>query len=353
VTNPKYLLVGSIEAYTGKSATILGMADRLLQAGVDLAYGKPLGTCFSDDTDTDEDVQFLPQLLGLSADRVRGPLVALRPHTVRSRLQGKDTTDYGRSLVESMAVTDADVVLLEGPGTLDEGCAFGLALPQMAATLDAKVVLVVRDREAFTVDPLLCAREQLGDRLLGAVINDIPPVALDEMKGVIQPFLEERGIPILALMPSSPILRGISVAELVRQLKADILCCDDRQDLMVETLQIGAMSVNAAVKYFSGARNMAVVTGGDRYDIQLAALEASTHCLILTGRLKPLPKVLDRAREMEIPVLSVDLNTLETVEIIDSSFGQVRLQEPIKVECVKQMTAEYFDVDRLRALLSQ
>jgi hypothetical protein len=112
---------------------------------------------------------------------------------------------------------------------------------------------------------------------------------------------------------------------------------------MVETLTIGAMNVSSALKYFRKARNMAVVTGGDRTDIQLAALESSTQCLILTGHLPPSPLVIGRAEEMEIPVLSVDLDTLTTVEIIDSTFGSVRLHEPIKVECVTQLMAEHLE----------
>lgn len=96
---------------------------------------------------------------------------------------------------------------------------------------------------------------------------------------------------------------------------------------------------------------MAVVTGGDRTDIQLAALETSTQCLILTGQLPPQHFILSRAEDLEIPILSVDLDTLTAVGIIDRAFGQVRLHEPIKVECVRQMMAENFDIERLMATL--
>ena len=67
-------------------------------------------------------------------------------------------------------------------------------------------------------------------------------------------------------------MRSISVRDIVGRLKADVLCCGDRLDLMVETLTIGAMNVNSALRYFRKGINMAVVTGGDRADIQLAAL---------------------------------------------------------------------------------
>jgi BioD-like phosphotransacetylase family protein len=137
------------------------------------------------------------------------------------------------------------------------------------------------------------------------------------------------------------------VAELVHQLKADVLCRSDRLDLMVESLSIGAMNVNSALKYFRARHNMAVITGGDRTDLQLAALETSTQCLILTGHIPPSKEIISRAEDLEIPILSVDLDTLTTVEIVDRAFGQVRVSEPIKFECICQMTDKHFDGDRL------
>jgi hypothetical protein len=182
---------------------------------------------------------------------------------------------------------------------------------------------------------------------MGVFINDIPTDQLSIAQSTVRPFLERQGIPILGMMPRSALLRSVSVRELVHQLKAEVLCRSDRLNLMVESLTIGAMNVNSALKYFRKRRNMAVVTGGDRTDIQMAALETSTQCLILTGQLPPQPIILTRAEELEIPVLSVDLDTLTTVEIIDQTFGQVRLHEPIKVRCIQEIMAQHFDVERL------
>jgi hypothetical protein len=139
----------------------------------------------------------------------------------------------------------------------------------------------------------------------------------------------------------------VSVREIAQQLGAKVVCRSDRLDLMVESLSIGAMNVNSALEYFRQGRNMAVITGGGRTDLQLAALETSTNCLILTGHVPPQPLVLSRAEDLEIPILSVDLDTLTTVEIVDQTFGKVRLQESIKVECIQELMQEYFDFARL------
>ncbi|MBD2776153.1 DRTGG domain-containing protein [Iningainema tapete] len=349
----KFLLIGSTEAYSGKSATVLGLAYQLQQTGLDIAYGKPLGTCLREFQGTlvEEDVQFIVENLNLNENRVAPTLLALDEVAVQKRLRGEDQTDYHQSLRQYLQMSWGNLVLLEGPGNLEEGSLFGLSLPQVASVVDAAVLLVARYKSLLSVEPLLSAKQRLGDRLIGAVINDVPAQQLQAVNANIRLFLEQHGIPILGILPKSELLRSVSVRELVHQLKAEVLCRGDRLDLMVESLAIGAMNVNAAVKYFRLRRNMAVVTGGDRVEIQQAALETSTQCLILTGQLPPPSFILHRAEELEIPILSVDLDTLTTVEIIDRTFGSVRVHEPIKVHYIRHLMAEHFDLKRLLTLL--
>jgi uncharacterized protein len=348
VPNPgKFLLIGSTESYSGKSATIVGMAQQLSAQGLKIGYGKPIGTCLSESPadNLDEDVRFISQILNLPSSLPT--LLSLTPETIHRRLLGQDQTDYQQHLAEYRHQTTGDLVLLEGPGSLQEGQLFDLSLLQVAETLDAQILLIARYHSPLVVEPLMLAKAQLGSRLIGVLLNDIPAEQLLETETTVRPFLEAQGISVLGMLPRSQLLRSVSVQELVHQLKAEVLCRPDRLDLMVEELRIGAMNVNSALKYFRKANNMAVVTGGDRTDIQLAALETSTHCLILTGHIAANSTILERAEDLEIPVISVDLDTLTTVEIVDRAFGQVRLHETVKVECIRQMIAKYFNIDLL------
>lgn len=349
----KYLLIGSTESYSGKSAVILGLTHQLKEKQLDIAYGKPLGTCWNDShTDgMDEDVKFLAQSLNLSSDRIRKTLLFLSEDAVARRIRGEDTVNYRAELAKYLDVAGGELVLLEGPGTLDEGSLFDFSLLEAANTVDASILLVSRWQSLLSVHKLLSAKRLLGDRLLGVVLNDVPAEQMEMAQTEVRPFLEKRQVPVLGILPRSALLRSVTVRELVKQLRAEVLCRGDRLELLVESLTIGAMDVNSALKYFRKGRNMAVVTGGDRTEIQLAALETSTQCLILTGHIPPTDLILSRAEDLEIPILSVDLDTLTTVEIIDRAFGQVRLQEPIKVECIRQIMAEHFDINRLLAKL--
>ena len=350
----KYLLIGSIQTYSGKTGTILAMARQLQAKGLSIAYGKPIETCINElETDKEEgDVKALAEILTLAPKQVRSPLLYLNKKTIDKRLQGEDTTDYVQALTHYVQQLEGDLVLLEGGGTILEGSIFNLSVEQMAQNLDAPVLLVACYSSLLVVDSLLEAKKYFGDRLLGVLINNVDTEQLEEVQNIVKPFLEKQGIAVLGTLPSSSLLRSVSVREIARQLKAKVLCRADRLDWMVESLTIGAMNVNAALEYFRQGENKAVVTAGDRTDLQLAALETSTSCLILTGNIPPQPLILSRAEDLEIPVLEVNLDTLTTVEIVDNAFGRVRLQESIKVECIEKLMAEYFDFDRLQKKLN-
>jgi BioD-like phosphotransacetylase family protein len=348
-TSTKYLLIGSIEAYSGKSGTILGIAHQLQEKGFLVGYSKFLGTCLQQTPNgiIEEDVQFISQSLALPKSQIGLPLVNLDEKTIQQRLTEADNQDYSQLLADYIQKIHGEIILLEGGGTLWEGSLFNLSLKTVAETLDISVLIVIRYTNFLCIESLLKVKQKFGDRLLGVIISDLPVAEVEEIEAVVKPYLENHGVAVLAMLPKSSLLRSISVREIRQKLGAKVLSRPDRLDLMVESLTIGAMNVNAALEYFRQGRNMAVITGGDRTDLQLAALETSTNCLILTGNMPPDPLILSRAEDLEIPILSVHLDTLSTVEIVDQAFGKVRVQEQIKVERICKLMDEHFDLERL------
>jgi len=347
-SSAKCLLIGSTEAYSGKSVAVLGIGMQLQAMGVDIAYGKPLGNLPAGaDQSQDPDIAFIAETLDLSPDRLVAPLVCLNPESGDPLLTAYDPAALLAQLRDYAATNTSQVLLLEGPGNLTEGAMLGLSLPQMATVLDAGVVLVTRFDSVLLVDRLLVARQQLGERLLGVIINDVPADQQSRLETLVQPYLQQQQIAVLGMLPQAPIMRSISVQEIVNRLNAEVLCCANRLNLMVESLTIGAMNVNSALRYFRKGINMAVVTGGDRTDIQLAALETSTQCLVLTGHIPPADEIVARAKDLEVPILAVDSDTLTTVEQIDQLFDQVRLHEPGKVPFVQELVEAHLNVKGL------
>ncbi len=355
----KTLMIGSCEPFSGKSAFVLGVARKLISAKEQIRFGKPLATSLEFDLNAarsssnkpliDDDVRFIGQTLDLQEDQLIPSLHYLDASTADQRL--KDSCLGARKDLENLKKTlnapFDGVNILEAAGSLHEGLLYGLSLGQLAKSLEAKVILVHLWQDSCSVDALLAAKEQLGEHLVGIVLNAVKPNEVEALESSVVPSLEELGFVVYGVMPRSPLLRSVTVGELVRRLEARVICCSERLELMVETLSIGAMNVNSAMQFFRKRRNMAVVTGADRTDIQLAALEASTQCLILTGAGEPLPQLINRAEELDVPLLKVDHDTLSTVEVIEQAFGHVRLHEPVKASYSFRLVEEHCDLDRL------
>jgi BioD-like phosphotransacetylase family protein len=119
----------------------------------------------------------------------------------------------------------------------------------------------------------------------------------------------------------------------------------------VENLVVGAMTAETALGRFRQFSHKAVITGGDRTDIQMAALETSTTCLILTGNLHPSPLILKQAEEFGVAVLLVPRNTMEAIESIDRVYGKTRMGQPAKVRQFHALLDRHLDYQRLNNLL--
>ncbi|KGG12914.1 MULTISPECIES: phosphotransacetylase family protein [Prochlorococcus] len=352
----KTLIIGSCEPFSGKSALVLGIAKYLKDSGKDIRFGKPLATSFEFELGThsepekliDDDVRFVGSILGLTQEQLIPSVHLVAAETAEKRLQ-ESTLEPGEGfklIQDQLENAFEGLNILEAAGSLHEGLLFGLSLGQVAKALNARVLLVHLWEDSRSVDALLAAKEQLGENLAGVVLNAVTPDDLQSLKARVIPTLNSLGFDVFGVMPRSPLLRSVTVEELVRRLHARVICCEDRLELMVETLTIGAMNVNSAMEFFRKRRNMAVVTGADRTDIQLAALEASTQCLILTGAGEPLPQLINRAEELEVPLLKVDTDTLSTVEVIEQAFGHVRLHESVKANYAFRLVQEHCELSR-------
>jgi len=88
---------------------------------------------------------------------------------------------------------------------------YGLSLPQLAKDLDAKVLIVNLWEDCKSVDALLDAKKQLGERLVGVVLNGVLPQEVEKVKSEIIPSLKDLDIEVFGVMPKSPLLRSVTV----------------------------------------------------------------------------------------------------------------------------------------------
>jgi hypothetical protein len=348
------LYVLSTETYSGKTAVCIGLGMKMRADGYDVGYMKPVNTAaiLQAGQPYDEDVVFIKEAFDLPESLDILAPVQLTPQRVESLIMGGDPSEFTDRLSAAYrTVRDGhDVVILEGASNLREGYVVNLAPPDLAqleTNGSAKALAVIRYDDARYVDHFLAARKRLGSLLVGVVVNAVPSLHLDFAETHLRQYLEEQGIPVYGVLPRERILQATSIGELAEGLGAEILVHQDKRDVLVEHLMVGAMNVDHALRYFRRRPNKAVITGGDRSDIQSAALETSTRCLILTGNIHPSNAILARADDSDVAVLLAPQDTLGAIEIAESYFGRSRFQQKAKIDSFSQLLATRFDFERL------
>jgi uncharacterized protein len=344
----KSLYITSVERFSGKTATCLAIGTRLRADGYRVGYLKPLSLqpWRVSGKIADEDAGFVKEILELNLEPWDLSPIVLTPEYLRAYLTDENHEDLMKKVKEAhdRAGYGQDVLLLEGGGSLREGYVVGLPTPAVAKELDSLVLAIVKYRDEIRLlDDSLAAKERLGDTLCGILINRVPKEESKYVEEIARPYLEKRGISIFGVLPEERGLSAITVGEIIDVVDAEVISSFIKREALVENLTVGAMTAEVALSRFRRYPNKAVITGGDRTDIQLAALETSTTCLVLTGNLHPNPLVVKQAEVFGVAVLLVRTNTMETVEAIERIIGKTRLGQSAKLQQFKELFEEHCD----------
>lgn len=347
------LYITSVEPYSGKTAVCLALGKQMQSDGRKVGYLKPVSTQPWRTTDgklADEDAVFVHKILALEGDPTEAAPVIVTPSSLRKRLKGINKENLMQKIQRAAeaAAKGKDILLLEGLASLREGYAMGLSNLRVAEALGSPALVIVPfTGEMCLVDDALTAQFRLGELLCGVILNRVPEESQEFIDDYACPYLKEQGIRVLGALPSVPRLSALSIGELVELLQAEVLTKSVNPNALVETFTVGAMTAEAALSRFRRYQNKAVITGGDRTDIQLAALETSTVVLILTGNLRPSPLIVQQAEALDVPILLVKDNTMETVDSIERAHGKTRLGQPEKLETFIQLVNENLDIKEL------
>ncbi|MFD1634227.1 phosphotransacetylase family protein [Haloplanus ruber] len=346
------LLVTATGESTGKTDVAVALGRQAQARGHSVGYMKPKGTRLQSQVGKtlDRDPMLARELLEGDDEMHEMEPIVYSPTFVRSAMEGRERPDELRERVREgfdAVAADRDLTVVEGGGRLTTGGVVDLTDPEVADLLGADVVLIAEYETPADVDDVLAAARQIGDRLTGVLFNRVADAVYDEVETLVAPFLEERGVPVLGVLPREPTLAGVTVADLASELGAELLT-DVPTDGIVERFLVGAMSGESALRFFRRTKDAAVVTGGDRADIHTAALEApGIRCLVLTGGRRPPATVLGTAAEKGVPILLCSGDTLTTLERAEEVVRGGRTRDEHTVEVMGDLLTDHADVDAL------
>jgi len=350
MTDTPTTLVTATGEGAGKTAITLALA-RLVEADDHrVGYMKPKGTRLQSNVGKtlDQDPMLARETLGLDAAMHQMEPVVYSPTFIEGAIRGTEDTAALRERITAefdALAAEKDHMFIEGGGEWRTGGVVDLTDVDVAELLDARVVLVTAYTSPSDLDDVLAAADAFGDRLAGVVFNKVADAAFDSLGQDGIPFLESRGVTVFGALPHEKELAGVSVGDLADELGADRLT-DVGTDAFVERFLIGAMGGDEALRHFRRARDAVVITGGDRADVQTAALDASgVKCILLTGGHRPSGAVLGRAADADTAVLAVNTDTATAIDRVESIISGGRTRDARTVERMATLLDAHVDVD--------
>jgi BioD-like phosphotransacetylase family protein len=346
----KSLYIVSANEFSGKTAICLGLALRFKKQGMRVSYFKPIAPAIGSiraGVPYDDDAELMIKCLDLSS-----PVTTIVTGFLERRYLDKVSPEQQKVLLKridksySEVSEDADIVIIEGCRRFRDGLALGLDPTSLAKRLDAKMIMVSRGGEDTVADKTLIEKmvtDLNGVELIGCVINNVPKTTIARVEGVIKPVLESRGIKVIGVIPEEIGLTAPSVADIQASLQGEILAGEENFDNTVRNILVGAMTPSSALRFLRSVDDKVVVTGGDRSDIALLALETDTSLLVLTGNMYPDVHVISKAKEKGVPVILVTDDTYATISKIESVAGRIKSGDKKKIDLAVQITSTNVD----------
>lgn len=352
------LQIASLSPNAGKSAVCLALGRHYKNQGLRVGYIKPVSLMTVVNGRRESwDATFISEKLGTPASPELLSPVLLTPDNFEevTRTPPEEWSVRIRQAYNSLS-HGTDLMLIESGTNWVQGYAINFAAPHLARLLDTRVLLVMNYDPYLNLDGAVFVRDSLEGRLVGIIVNRVPSGLLEKTNSQIHHFMGQFGIPVVGVLPEEKILCSISVRELADLLGGEVLedyaqgypeplelnviekpRTGQEYEELVENFSVGAMNADQALTYFRRTPRKAVITGGDRSDIQLAALETDTLALILTGHLYPAPVVRTQAALLHIPIILVAESTMQVVQRIDEVLGPIRIRSESQIEHLRAM----------------
>jgi len=329
----KSLFVGSVSERSGKTAVSLGLSKN---APGKVGFFKPFKETiiYARNRILDQDAYLMKKVLDIEIEEeVISPCTydIFRPVSMSTIVDNYNLAREG-----------CDIMIVEGTRDITTGYIHDVSGPAIAQAIGADIVLV-SDSNPSALDKIAVISHLLKDyniEFRGVILNMTDDPA-------VEAFLQEKGINVLGSIPSMDELKRFRVREIVETLGAEVIIGDENLDRPVEEMMVGAMTPESAIKYMRRVGRKALITGGDRPDIQMAALSTDTSCLILTGGLYPVKTVVSKAYEKGVPILLVRYDTLTAAEMVEHLIARIDSEDDVKINLISDAVKNNIDLDAI------
>ncbi|MHA1272899.1 MAG: DRTGG domain-containing protein [Promethearchaeota archaeon] len=337
----KPIFLTSLKERAGKSLLSIGIMQKLQKEGKSYNYFKPIGIpkgAFSNKADPD--VGFIQSTV-FHTDL---PYEVISPTSIPDcyyvdlvDAKTKEQTLEKIKQAYDQISKDVEYVIIEGAPSIKKFIRVGLDDISIAQKCGIdEVILILTDSSDKCIDNLFFTKNYYDFRKIkikGVIFNKIDYDYIPRIEELSENHIKRYGIPIIGIIEKSVELVSARVSEVQAAIGGELINEAAKESLnnLVETYIIGAMNPQAALKYLRQVKRAAFITGGDRTDLALAALNEDVSVLILTGFIQPDLSVITAANKKKIPIILSPSDTYTTIRNMERLKPGIQKDEIDKV----------------------
>ena len=354
----KKLYISSVSSGAGKTTLALALGLILRDRSEKVGYCKPLCYKWAYSTmdkwvPTRQDAALIRDLLEMSE-----PLSLITPAFTKRRVieqMNEERDEIYKTVLTSVKELSKsyDYLILEDCLSCFYLNSFNLSAPDLAKEFDANV-LVMDKCHISSLDTVLAAKDFVefrGASCLGGIINKMPPDQQERIRDSVVPKAKELDCQIWATLPEVEKLTAATVDQIAQWLSGEIITqTAPTTDVLVEDFLIGAMTPETALRMMRrlAHKGSGLITGGDRPEMALAAMETDVSVIILTGNLYPSVRVINRAEERGVPIILAPYDTYTTVSILQNKRGtELSSAARERIDSWKELVSKEMDISAL------
>ena len=361
------IYVAATRQNDGKTMVSLGLFNLLRKKVKNIGYMKPVGQQFKviNGKKIDKDAVLMSKIYNLESDLMHMNPIAIPPgFTERHILQGDRNTlrakvkrDYG------FLSQKYDFVLIEGTGHAGVGSVFDMSNADVAELLGAKVIIVSSGGIGKPIDEIMLNYTKFqaqGVEVLGVIVNKVREDKYAKINDLVRKGLARKNINVLGVIPFKNVVSNPTMAELLEDLKGELICGEKKLSNVVERFVIGDMVAHEILEFLSGGTLL--ITSGNREDFIFSALSGwALHCagkysisgIVATYGKKPPLEVINVIKNYDIPLLVVKEDSFDTASRISKMIFKLRAEDKIKINETQELIEKYVDVDRLYKMIKK
>ncbi|MCX6777709.1 MAG: DRTGG domain-containing protein [Candidatus Micrarchaeota archaeon] len=340
------VIISSMRKSAGKTSLIVGMAKALKKK---IGYMKPFGhrLLYKKKRLWDYDSALMAGIFDLK-EEPEDMSIGFDYSKLRYMYDEESTR---KKILESSSKIGKgkDLLIIESAGDIRRGSSVHLDAISLAKYTKGRLFFVISGGDDLILDDLAFVKKYVdmkGVDFGGVILNKVHN--LEEFKSTHLKEIEKMGIEVVGMVPHTPELTHFTVSYLAEALFAKVLTGEQNLNRTVKTVFIGAMSANVALsKPVFKKEAKVIITGGDRSDMILAALESDAVAVVLTGNLLPQPDIISKAAEKGMPLLMVPFDTFETARRIDNMEPMLVKEDSARIELLEKLAKEHIDLKKI------